>query len=212
MCRGLLAHFLSYKCSFSYCIEAEQTWNYYNYNYSIFSQEKITKFNTYIYVRAYHTWESQRPHRLERFRDRKGTQVYETFWARNETRCLGGLKGSLQNDKIWNYWNGVSKTPLTTYSSTLHSQTLVPHPPTCQWFLNFNTNNNPQEALLETRSPGPTLRVSESVFLKWGSKICMSDKLPCDPKAVYSGTKHISDYNFKKNGYGRKRDLEIGRI
>lgn len=40
-----------------------------------------------------HTWESQRPHMPEKFRDTKGIEVCETSWAGDEGRCLGGFEG-----------------------------------------------------------------------------------------------------------------------
>ena len=35
----------------------------------------------------------------ESFRDRKATRAWRTSWARHEVRCLGGFRGSLQDDK-----------------------------------------------------------------------------------------------------------------
>ena len=60
-------------------------------------QENVTKFKIYICMGTPHIWE--RDPTCKSFRDTKGTWMCNTPGARNELRCLGGFKRSLQHDK-----------------------------------------------------------------------------------------------------------------
>lgn len=51
---------------------------------------------------------------------------------------------------------------------------------TGQWFSNLGTYQNCLEGLLKHRLAGPTPRVSDSVGLRWGLRICSFNKFPAD--------------------------------
>lgn len=48
------------------------------------------------------------------------------------------------------------------------------------WFLNLNMPQNHLDSLLKHNLLGPTLRVSDSVSLRWGLRVSISNKLPED--------------------------------
>ena len=74
------------------------------------------------------------------------------------------LTGFLLMPHIWSWDHTLSSTALK------------------QWFWNFSCNQNHLEGSLKHKLRAPIPRVSHSVVLRWGSRICILHKFPSGPE------------------------------